>query len=287
MATSSENQAESGGGSLHHMLDWEFPANGLEILRQRLADGCDLEAKVGDAQETLLHVATRRRRLEAVQLLVESGCDIEAQNAYGKTAYAHAVRRGFAEIADYLADQGADQTLSPADQLAVALTAGNLDQARLLLNEHPAVANTGNPGEDRLLADLAGRFPTEPVQLLIDAGADLSAKGLDGGTALHQTAWFGQPQNAQLLIAAGAPLDGFDNDHQASPLHWAVHGSRYSGAADERQAAYLDVVEQLLAAGSSWEYPDRPGDESYRNRLLEDASPQVEKMLREWLERQA
>ena len=41
---------------------------------------------------------------------------------------------------------------------------------------------------------------------------------------LHQAAWFGQPDNARLLIEAGAPLDVFDSVHESSPLGWAAHG---------------------------------------------------------------
>lgn len=44
-------------------------------------------------------------------------------------------------------------------------------------------------GEDRLLADMAGRNADWPVQLLIDAQACLTALDLDGGAPLHQAAW--------------------------------------------------------------------------------------------------
>jgi ankyrin repeat protein len=111
------------------------------------------------------------------------------------------------------------------------------------------------------------------VRLLIDAGADLAATGLDGGTALHQAAWFGQPENARLLIAAGAPLGIFDETHDSSPLGWAVHGSRYSGDAETRQDAYVELVVLLLDAGSGLK------DEAYLQRLRNDASPRVAALL--------
>ena len=102
---------------------------------------------------------------------------------------------------------------------------------------------------------------------------------LDGGTPLHQAAWFGQPQNARLLIDAGAPLDVFDPSHQYSPLGWAVHGSRYSGGADERLPEYIELVRMLLEAGSSLHYPNDPEGDSYLKRLLEDAPFEIEKLL--------
>ena len=233
----------------------------------------------GPRAETPLHMATRRRRASAVAILLARGADIDSRTAGGKTAYAHAARRGFGEVADLLERHGADAGLNHADRFAVAVVNGRLDEARAILAAHPGVARTGNPEEDRLLADVAGRNARESVAFLIEAGADLTARGLDDGTALHQAAWFGQPANARLLIDAGAPLDVFEDVHHSSPLHWAVHGSRFSGGADERQDAYVELVEMLLAAGSSLHYPDDPGGDGYKTRLLEDATPRIRRVL--------
>jgi len=128
---------------------------------------------------------------------------------------------------------------------------------------------------------VAGRNGTEAVELLIRNGADLTAPGLDSGTPLHQAAWFGQPENARLLIDAGAPLDGFDATHQSSPIGWAVHGSRYSGGAEERQGAYVALVRMMLDAGSSLRYPGDSTGDAYARRLLDDASPEVAEILGE------
>ena len=77
------------------------------------------------------------------------------------------------------------------------------------------------------------------------------------------------------MIEAGAPLDVFEDVHHSSPLHWAVHGSRFSGGAEERQDAYVELVEMLLAAGSSLHYPADPDGDTYKRRLLADATPRV------------
>ena len=157
---------------------------------------------------------------------------------------------------------------------------GLFDEAREILADHPDAARTGNPEEDRLLADLAGRNGSRAIALLIASGADLAAPGLDSGTPLHQAAWFGQPGNAQLLIEAGAPLDIFDTIHHSSPLGWAVHGSRYSGGADQRQDQYAALVSMLLTAGSSLSYPGEPESDAYYQRLLTDATPRVAAILK-------
>ena len=265
--------------TLHELLDVHYGVDGDDVLRRMLDEGADPDRRSGPGEETPLHVATRRRRVKAGEILLAYGAAIDAMTVGGKTAYAHAVRRGFDDVAAMLAQHGASTDLNEADRFAVAIVTGNLDEARRILEAFPGVAQTANPEEDRLLADVAGRNDREAVLLLIEAGADLTAAGLDSGTPLHQAAWFGQPGNGRLLINAGAPLDIFEPVHNASPLHWAAHGSRYSGAAEERQDAYVELVEMLLEAGSSLFYPDDPGGDAYRQRLLRDASPRVREVL--------
>ena len=265
--------------TLHELLDFHYGADGDVVLRRMLTEGADPNVRCGPHAETPLHVATRRRRSTAVAILLDHGADIDARTAGGKTAYAHAIRRGFDEVAALLSKRGASSGLNEADRFAVAIVGGELDEARAILEAHPDIARTDNPEEDRLLADVAGRNDRQAVEFLVDAGADLTATGLDAGTALHQAAWFGQPRNARLLIDAGAPLDVFDDMHESSPLHWAVHGSRFSGGAAECQDTYVELVEMLLAAGSSLHYPGDPDGDAYVKRLLRDASPRVRKVL--------
>ena len=184
---------------LHDLLDVDYDPDRLKAL---LDGGADVNG-ASSAGEAPLHVATRRRRLDAVRMLVQRGADIDARDAHGKTAWVHAARRGFFEISEWLGSRGADVTTTDADRLAIALSRLDLESARRILESAPTAARTGNPQEDRLLADMGGRLQTEPLKLLLDAGADLDARALDGGTALHQAAWFGSPENARLLIEAG------------------------------------------------------------------------------------
>ena len=80
-----------------------------------------------------------------------------------------------------------DENDSPRGRLYLmrAVVEGRLDEARAILAAFPDAARTGNPEEDRLLADVAGRNESPPVELLISAGADLAAPGLDSGTPLQ------------------------------------------------------------------------------------------------------
>ena len=264
--------------NLHEFLDTGYGRLGDATLRTMLRRGGDPDLPWGPHAETPFHVAVRRRRLSAVRILLAHGADIDAKTANGKTAYVHAARRGFTEVCAFLKSQHADCTTAIPDDLAIAVARKDRDTASVLLRTHPEAVRTGNPEEDRLLADVAGRVELWPVELLLDAGADLAAPGLDGGTPLHQAAWFGQPTNARVLIARGAPLEVFDASHRSSPLGWAVHGSRNSGGARKRQTAYLAIVDMLLESGSQMRYPEDDSD-AYYKRLLKSASRQVRRRL--------
>jgi ankyrin repeat protein len=243
-----------------------------------LARGADVERRAGPHGETALHVAARRRRPEAVRLLAERGADLRAPNRGGKTAFQHAARRGFDDVCAALRAAGATEALAPGDRFAAHLAAGELEAARALAHGSPV--DRDNPEETRLLPDLAGRPERrEELVLLLELGLPLDARGLDGGTALHQAAWFGAPDNLELLLARGAPLELLCEEHGSTPLGWVAHGSRYSGGAAERQAAYVRAAELLLAAGASLAHPLAPEDDSAA-WLLEDASDEVARVLR-------
>lgn len=264
---------------LFTLLDTNYGPWGDLRLKRLLAGGASVNARRGTIQETPLHVAARRCRLSAIRILVKAGAEVDACTAGGKTACIHAARRGFNEVAIFLEKQGAKLEFTPADRLAVALSNKDEKEAKQILSHHPEAARTGNPEEDRLLADMSGRNEAWPVSLLIAAGASLMARGLDGGTPLHQAAWFGKVQNTHLLLNAKAPLEVFDDDHRSSPLGWAVHGSRESGGAAQRQAAYMAIVESLLKSGAKLYYPNDASDAFYR-RLLKQASRPVQAQLR-------
>lgn len=265
--------------NLNEFLDFKYGQDGNTRLRNMLASGLDPDAVLGKAGESALHVAARRRRLAAVKILIEHGAAINKRNAWGKTAYVHALRRGFTEISDYLREADCDVTMTDADRFAVAITENRLDVAKGMLDHNPDLVKTGNPGEDRLLADMAGRFALDAVAFLIDAGADLTAPGLDGGSPLHMTAWFGQPKQTQLLVNAGAPLECIDPINGSTPLGWAVHGSRFSGGASERTAVYVEIVEILLKAGAQRVYLNAQDDDSYWEWMLATASEEVRASL--------
>ncbi|QDU68121.1 ankyrin repeat domain-containing protein [Engelhardtia mirabilis] len=249
-------------------------------VRRLLEGGANPDARWGPLDETLLHVAVRRRRLDGVRMLVEFGATVDAPTKGGDTAWRHALRRPFPEVAEFLASQGASTQLRPADELAVALLQVDLGRAAHVADAHPDLVASLNVEEARLLGDLAGQGKLAAVEFLLDRGADIEARGLDGGTPLEQCGWFAQPDVARLLIARGADIHASGCDHESTPLGWAVHGSRYSGGADGNQAAYLELVDLLLDAGATVDLPGDPPNVPGQ-RLYRDATETIRARLRE------
>ena len=121
--------------TLHEFLDFNYGHDGNAVLRQRLDEGGDANEPAGPFSETPLHVAIRRRRKTAASILLDYGADINAKTVGGKTAYAHAVRRGFTDLVGLLARRGASTELNNADQFAVAIVNRRLGEARRILAE--------------------------------------------------------------------------------------------------------------------------------------------------------
>jgi ankyrin repeat protein len=163
-------------------------------------------------------------------------------------------------------------TLSPADPLAVRLTAavhsGALDELARLLEERPELADAriaGRRGGWRtplhLVTDWPGYFPNGPavVRLLIEAGADPSAPSDDGPseTPLHWAASSDDAEVAAALIDGGADIEALGGSIAGStPLANAVgygcwHVARLLVASGARvhslwQAAALGMQERAL-----------------------------------------
>jgi ankyrin repeat protein len=73
-----------------------------------------LDAALGDRPDrarnerpNLHHAVIRGRSPEFVRLLVERGADVSLRDPHGRTAYAHAGRRGHVELARVPEDAGA------------------------------------------------------------------------------------------------------------------------------------------------------------------------------------
>ncbi|MFT3809457.1 MAG: ankyrin repeat domain-containing protein [Micropepsaceae bacterium] len=98
------------------------------------------------------------------------------------------------------------------------------------------------------LTEAAALGDSERVAALIAAGAEPSALGHDGWTALHLAAFMGHAATVRVLLAAGADIAAIGGNRQANqPLHAAIAGRGDAGAIAALLGAGADVT--YAAAG--------------------------------------
>jgi ankyrin repeat protein len=227
-----------GTNALAHALDYDR----IDRVRLLLDHGADPNERA-----PIHHAILRGRSPEVIRLLVERGADLAHRDRHGLTAYQQAVRRGRRELAEALAALGAPTELAAADEALAAIAEGTREPAAFDLD--PAARN--------VLIEIAMRDAATLARVVERVGPDFSACYALGprGTLLHQAAWFGRPDYVELLLARGASVDERVETEYATPLGWAVVGSRFCvDQPDESFAAsapdHLAVAEQLVAAGA-------------------------------------
>ena len=193
----------------------------------------------------------------AVEVLLVAGADPSAPGPDGRSARRRALSAGLVETVELLGRAGDD----PIEQLLEAALLGDRATARGLVDADPRLVE----GMDA--ADLAAVFAAaehgniSAVQLMLDIGFPIGARGDDGATALHAAAYAGSAQTVNLLLAYGAELTARDTRWHSQPLEWALVGS--GEAPDSVPAAdWVATVTLLLDAGASLQditlNPDEP-----------------------------
>jgi ankyrin repeat protein len=202
----------------------------------------------GDPNEgaLLAHAVRRGRGTDVVRLLAERGADLDRPGGETwrgdvplRTAYQHAVLRGRDDLAEVLAELGADTRLDPGDEAVAALARGRRPQATLPQRLDP------DGQEVVILTALRGH-----ADLVVDvAGADFRGVvgGSPAGTLLHHAAWVGQPALVARLLERGADPVASSDAEFATPLAWAVLASQYH---ESPGRDYVAVAELLVAAGN-------------------------------------
>ncbi len=111
--------------------------------------------------------------------------------------------------------------------------------------------------------------------LYMTHGATISHQGCHGGTALHWAAWCGRPVLVERLILAGAEINKRCIDFTATPIFWAVHGSKHG---NQNTADYILCIKLLKEAGADPQIPNTEGKTIFD--LLQDDDLQLTQLLK-------
>ena len=210
------------------------------LLRRR---GVNLEAGQGGDYGTALCAAAKFGHSSVVELLLRAGANINAQHSSGATPLYLAAESGQAAVVRTLIAAGAALNVQVKDSgftpLLCAARFGTLEVVQVLIEAGADIHSTGHNGTTvlhmaarsnepglipyllgagagcHLDSKLVGSLSTPlmvacsvgsatAVERLLEAGAEVGARTVEGGTALQFASYTGRLHVVELLLAAGA-----------------------------------------------------------------------------------
>ncbi len=192
-------------------------ANGhLELVRTLLGRGVDVNAATRD-DRTPLHEASEGGHVDIVRLLIQHGADA---NTHLQMLLLLASSSRSVETVQLFIELGADvkaQDGGHSTPLHVASSKGNAETVQLLI-KLGADVNAQDRSQSMPLHLASSSGNAEILQLLIGHGADVNAQDGSYSTALHLASSKGDAETVQLLIEHGADVNAYNGSHK-TPLH--------------------------------------------------------------------
>jgi ankyrin repeat protein len=232
---------EPGNDHLELLFEFGLGTGDGGPWRRRLGHALDSPATMvrGQLAWAITHGMTER-----VRLLVSHGVDVTAPFDNEATATAVAATTGHADLVDYLVAHGAPPLdLAPFDGFVAAALAADRTRVAELIAGHPGLAGEVRAARPALVAWAAACGNPSAVELLVELGFDVNAKGRTDApldqpwqTALHEAAGVGNLELARTLLRLGADPDIRDARFDGTPLSWA----RYFG-----QQELIELLEPL------------------------------------------
>jgi ankyrin repeat protein len=174
---------------------------------------------------TALDYASGNQSPACIQLLLDHGGRITRHAGLGTPALCAALQAAQYRVAGQLLARGADaRSRSERGEPALfAAIRGGVEPVQMLL-EHGADPNVRSPDSSTPLMEAVLRNDPELVDLLLHWGADIDAQDHDGQTALAQA--IGRPGMFFFLLDRGADVHAQDKNmgQLARPLHQSIDG---------------------------------------------------------------
>ena len=257
---------------LHYAIYSDCSKELLQALVDRVTD----VNAVNKDNVTALMLACRKRRTDAINVLLKANSDPNIVNTYGETCL-HLAVRGFCskKMIQTIIDHGADVNATNKNNmtaLVIACVMGNKDAIRVLLNAgaDPNIADVD--GNTWLHGAVRGECTKVVLEAIIGKGADVNTTNKDGATPLMIACGKGNKDDIKLLLHAGADPNITD-DNGNTWLHEAVrgecseevlqtiidHGANTNATSEENITALMvacktgnvNIINALLNAGAN------------------------------------
>ena len=205
-----------------------------EVLRTLLS-GADKNVKIGEDDETPLHVACGNGHWEAALALLLVQADVEARDSDGWTPLHRATAMGHTTIVQTLLQVGADMDAKGSENVTALMMAcleGHVTVVRVLLDKGADFGAKADDGMTNLHAACwhrSGKDPSksvEIVKMLLEKGTSVETKDGEGLTPLQVACAGGDQEVSNLvefLLENGADLMAAENITGDTPLHRACN----------------------------------------------------------------
>ena len=228
-------------------------ASGGRAIDSLLGGGANVTRR-GPEQFTPLMFAARRGDIAAMRALLAAGAGIHDVSSprTGHSPITLAIESGSAAAVRFLLDAGADVNRPTSDKMLplefAARQARHPEIVAMLLDAGADIDARGYRSNTALCSSLSdcGGSREEITRLLLQAGADVNAPGWKNQTPLMVAATGRRGPRVAMLLAAGARVHDRDRRGQ-TPLHFAV------------SSGHAEVVALLLAAGADPTAADEKG----------------------------
>ncbi|MCH9664048.1 MAG: ankyrin repeat domain-containing protein, partial [Gammaproteobacteria bacterium] len=234
----------------------------IEILKLIL----DAGAKINHTNDKVLPpliLALWEKHEHMAEFLLAAGVDVKRPSpTTGNSALSLALQDEFFDLALKIIDAGADVShLDSNNGSALHIASEKADieiVSRLLDAGASATINVATKGQGwTALHSATNKNRPHTVALLVQAGADVNARGYENRTALVYAAMNGMTDTVNLLLKHGADVNAAD-DHGWSPLIGAVFG---------KNAA---IASTLIEAGADMNFKSKEGLTAYLYAILEE-----------------
>ena len=230
-----------GNYSIYKPLIYASIYNVPKITRALILEGANVNASTYRDWTPLMQILEHQHeRIELVQLLLQHGANVNAQNHGGGTAIMIAAKKGKQQIVQILLDNGAAiQIVARRGWSALTLAAknGHTGVVQLLLDRGVSIRHELDP-RALIFASRSGRLET--VRILLERGIGLDAESYDLtestwksrsellAIALSRSLEHGHIDTAKLLLEHGADVNVqlTDKEKRGVLLQHVLNGGR-------------------------------------------------------------